>query len=77
MKRAWLLIDVKGDPYKMKEKLGSVSLSNAKQLVEGVMRKEVLVHVEASKLSDLNSALQSFAGTAGVTGVTILMIRPA
>jgi hypothetical protein len=46
-------------------------------LVEGVMRKEVLVHVEASKLSDLNSALQSFAGTPGVTGVTILMIRPA
>ena len=77
MKRAWLLIDVEGDAYEMKEKLGSVSLSNAKQLVEGVMRKDVIVHVEASTLADLNSALQSFAGTPGVTGVTTLMIRPA
>jgi hypothetical protein len=77
--RAWLLIDVEseGSADEIGEKLRSVSLQNAKQLVKGVMRKEVIVHVEAGTLADINSALQSFAGTPGVTGVTTLMIRPA
>ena len=71
---AWLLIETAGGD--VKEKLRSVSLSNAKQLVEGSVGNEVIVHVQSTTLNDLNVALGVFASVAGVKSVSTLRIRP-
>ena len=70
---AWLLIETAGGD--VKERLRSVSLSNAKQLVAGAVGNEVIVHVQSTTLKDLNIALGVFAGVPGVKSVSTLRVR--
>jgi hypothetical protein len=57
-------------------KLRSVSLANAKQLVWGRLGGTgVVLHVAATTPADLEKAILTFSGEAGVTSVMTLAIR--
>ena len=57
-------------------KLRSVSLANAKQLVWGRLAGTgVVLHVAATTPADLEKAIFTFSGEAGVTSVMTLAIR--
>ena len=57
------------------EKLRSLSLSNAKQLVWGRLGGSgVVLHVAATTPADLEKAIVKFSGVTGVTSVMTLAI---
>jgi hypothetical protein len=58
----------------MKARIQGTSLSNAKQLICGTIRDEVIVDVAATAASDLNAALGTFAEVKGVKSVTVLKV---
>ncbi len=59
-----------------REKLGSLSLGNAKQLVVGnAYGFGVILHIAADSPVDLSNALLEFAKVPGVTEVTLLATR--
>ena len=58
------------------EKVRSVSLANAKQLVYGRFAQTgVIVHVAATTIADLQKAIVQFSGVPGVTSAITLAIR--
>ena len=58
------------------EKVRSVSLSNAKQLVWGRFgRTGIVLHVAATTSADLQKAILRFSEQTGVTSVMTLAIR--
>jgi hypothetical protein len=58
------------------DKLRSLSLGNAKQVVIGkVIGFGTVLHIAATSSDYLNDALQKFAGVSGVTGIVTLAIR--
>lgn len=69
------LVLIEGATVK-KEKLKSLPLSNAKQLVVGsAIGFGIILHVAASTPADLGNALIKFATVPGVTGVVPLILR--
>jgi hypothetical protein len=57
------------------ERLRSLSLANAKQLLLGRLGTGSVLHVAASSSDDLRKATDDFSRVAGVSGVTTLAIR--
>ncbi len=58
------------------EKVRSISLANAKQLVWGRFAGTgVIVHVAATTIADLQKAIVQFSGVPGVSSVLTLAIR--
>jgi hypothetical protein len=53
----------------MKARIQATSLSNAKQLICGAIRDEVIVDVAATTAKDLNLALGTFAELQGVKDI--------
>jgi hypothetical protein len=72
MLEAILLIEGQNVPD---EKLRSLSLSNAKQLIFGRFADGTIVHVATDNHSHLQKAILDFAGIAGVTSVLTLAVR--
>ena len=58
-----------------KERLRSLSLANAKQLVLGQLGSGKVLHVAANSSEDLRKAVHEFSQVVGVTGVMTLAIR--
>jgi hypothetical protein len=58
----------------MSERIQSKNLANAKQLICGQLRDEIIVDLAANTANDLNTALGEFAEVPGVKSVTILRI---
>ena len=58
----------------MSERIRSKSLANAKQLICGTLRDEIIVDLAANTAKDLHVALGEFAEVPGVKSVTILRI---
>jgi hypothetical protein len=72
--RAYVLFEMTADrdTGAVFEALRSGSLMNCKQLVESLMRGEVVAHVECNDLESLNPALtDDLPKVEGVSGVTI------
>ena len=59
------------------ERLRSLSLANAKQLLFRRFGSGNVLHIAANSSDDLRRAVDDFAGVAGVTGVMTLAIRKA
>jgi hypothetical protein len=58
------------------DKLRSISLANAKQLVFGrFVENGTIVHVATNDHANLQKAIFEFAGIAGVTSVLTLAVR--
>jgi hypothetical protein len=60
----------------MKSRIQGTSLSNAKQLICGTIRDEVIVDVAATTANDLNVALGTFAEVQGVKAISVLKVVP-
>ena len=58
----------------MKARIQGTSLSNAKQLICGTIRDEVILDVAATTAKDLNVAVGTFAEVQGVKDVTVLKV---
>jgi hypothetical protein len=56
----------------MKARIQGTSLANAKQLICGTIRDEVILDVAATTAKDLNVAVATFAEVKGVKEVTVL-----
>jgi hypothetical protein len=73
MVESWVLIEGQGVDA---EKLRSVSLANAKQLVVGsVPGSGTILHVAGNSAADIGNALLKFAEVPGVKAATPLMLR--
>jgi hypothetical protein len=73
MLEALLLIEATNTP---EEKLRSLSLANAKQLIFGRFAQDgTIVHVATDTHANLQKAILEFAGVAGVTSVLTLAVR--
>jgi Tfp pilus assembly pilus retraction ATPase PilT len=57
-----------------KERIQSQSLSNAKQLIVGAIRDDVVVDVAANTAQDLHLALATFAQLPAVRSVTVVRV---
>jgi hypothetical protein len=60
----------------MKARLQGTSLANAKQLICGTIRDEVIVDLAATTLNDVNLALTRLAAVQGVKSVTVMRVGP-
>jgi hypothetical protein len=60
----------------MKARLQGTSLANAKQLICGTMRDEILVDLAATTLNDVNLAVTRLAEVKGVKSVTVMRVGP-
>jgi hypothetical protein len=60
----------------IRERIRPKSLANAKQLICGTLRDEIIVDLAANTVKDLNVALSEFAEVPGVKNVTIMRITP-
>ena len=60
----------------MKARLQGTSLANAKQLICGTIRDEIIVDLAATTLEDVNLALTRLAAVPGVKSVTVLRVGP-
>jgi hypothetical protein len=73
MLEALLLVKANGTA---REKLGSVSLANAKQLIIGRFVEDgAVVHLASDTNANLQRAIGEFAGLAGVTSVYTLAVE--
>jgi hypothetical protein len=60
----------------MRERIRGTSLANAKQLICGAVRNDLILDVAANSAKDLNAALGTFAEVQGVKGIIILRVTP-
>jgi hypothetical protein len=74
MVRAYLLIEVDAGVDDVLLDIRSLSLGNAKLIAERLYPSEVIAHVEATELVDLNTALTDLAAVDGVLRITVLRI---
>lgn len=75
MINALLLLKMEGwVTDEMKARIQGTSLSNAKQLICGTIRDEVILDVAATTAKDLNVAVGTFAEVQGVKDVTVLKV---
>ena len=58
----------------MKARLQGTSLANAKQLICGTMRDEIIVDLAATTLKDVNLALTRLAEVQEVKSVTVMRL---
>jgi hypothetical protein len=58
----------------MKQGLAHTSLSNAKQLVVGSIRDQVVLDVTATSLADVSAALVKLAAVSGVKAATVVHV---
>jgi hypothetical protein len=60
----------------MSDRIRGTSLANAKQLICGKLRNDLILDVAANSAKDLNAALGTFAEVQGVKGITLLRVTP-
>jgi hypothetical protein len=58
----------------MKDRIRGTSLANAKQLICGTLRDDVIADLAATTSKDLNGALATFAEVQGVKSITVVRL---